>query len=119
MSNLKEKLKVGYLVEFNNGEMGVIAGAKYGNYIALGNGEILFLSWFDTDLSLTKGLKPIRELPFCVTTIYGYPKSPQSLLSNPFDPSNKEAVWSRHAVKMTLKEIEEKLGFAIEIVEEH
>lgn len=119
MSNLKEKLKVGYVVEFNNGERGVIAGAKYGNYIALGNGEILFLSWFDTDLSLTKGLKPIRELPFCVTTIYGYPKSPQSLLSNPFDLSNKEAVWSRHAVKMTLKEIEEKLGFVIEIVEEH
>ena len=119
MANLKEKLKVGYLVEFNNGEVGVIAGAKYGNYIALGDGEILFLSWFDTDLSLTKGLKSIRELPFCVTTIYGYPKSPQRLLSNPLDPSDKEVIWSKHAVKMTLKEVEEKLGFAIEIVEEH
>lgn len=116
MSNLKEKLKVGYLVEFNNGEVGVIAGAKYGNYIALGDGEILFLSWFDTDLSLTKGLKLIRELPFCVTTIYGYPKSPQKLLSNPININDREIIWSRAAVKMTLKEIEDKLGFAIEII---
>ena len=116
MSNLKEKLKVGYLVEFNNGEVGVIAGAKYGNYIALGDGEILFLSWFDTDLSLTKGLKSIRELPFCVTTIYGYPKSPQKLLSNPININDREIIWSRAAVKMTLKEIEDKLGFAIEII---
>lgn len=119
MSNLKEKLKVGYLVEFNNGEMGIIAGAKYGNYITLSDGGILFLSWLDTDLTLTKGLKSIRELPFFVTAIYGYPKSPQILLSNPFDSSDKEVVWSRQAVKMTLKEVEEKLGFAIEIVEEH
>ena len=116
MSNLKEKLKVGYLVEFNNGEVGVIAGAKYGNYIALGDGEILFLSWFDTDLSLTKGLKSIRELPFCVTTIYGYPKSPQKLLSNPININDREIIWSRAAVKMTLREIEDKLGFAIEII---
>ncbi len=116
MSNLKEKLKVGYLVEFNNGEVGVIAGAKYGNYIALGDGEILFLSWFDTDLSLTKGLKSIRELPFYVTTIYGYPKSPQKLLSNPININDREIIWSRAAVKMTLKEIEDKLGFAIEII---
>lgn len=117
MVNLKEKLKIGYVVEFNDGEMGAIAGTKYDNYIALdGEDEILFLSWFDTELALTEGLRNIKKLPFYVTTIYGYPKSPQKLLSNPININDREIIWSRAAVKMTLKEIEDKLGFAIEII---
>ena len=117
MANLKEKLKIGYVVEFNNGEMGAVAGTKYDNYIALdGEDEILFLSWFDTELALTKGLRNIKKLPFYVTTIYGYPKSPQKLLANPIDINDREIIWSRAAVKMTLKEIEDKLGFGIEII---
>ena len=119
MVNLKEKLKIGYVVEFNDGEMGIVAGTKYDNYIALDGGdEILFLSWFDTELALTEGLRNIKKLPFYVATIYGYPKSPQKLLSNPININDREIIWSRAAVKMTLKEIEDKLGFAIEIIED-
>lgn len=48
------------MVEFNDGEMGVVAGTKYDNYIILdGEDEILFLSWFNTELALTEGKKEI------------------------------------------------------------
>lgn len=129
------KIHAGYVVEFRNGERGLAMRYDNGN----AGDNLVFLNpdtdclygpakhWGSKTLLHTRELLRGRRADHDIVAVYGYVRrAPVSLTPLAFrrlllstDTKSREELWRRReAVKMTLAQICEKLGYDVEIVKE-
>lgn len=129
------KIHAGYVVEFRNGERGLAMRYDNGN----AGDNLVFLDpntdclygpakhWDSKTLLHTRELLRGRRADHDIVAVYGYVRrAPVSLTPLAFrrlllstDTKSREELWRRReAVKMTLAQVCEKLGYDVEIVKE-
>lgn len=125
----KNDLHSGYLVELRNREFRMVTRVGRFTKILIGkDGGWTYLSGWDDDLKaiysrvrhITKGEAAPRYKEGDIMKIWGLVKevaSYKDALS--FSPAHRDLLWERAPVKkMTLREIEDELGFSVELVSE-
>ena len=119
MSNqesLKSLIKPSMLVKLNNGALCVVMDSKEG--IVLVEEEerygryVYYLQHYNENLEYGNGLAH-EDREYDIVTIYGLSDAYDTL---DFSKRGRKVVWERKKRKMTLKEIEERLGMKIEII---
>lgn len=106
-----DDLKVGYVVKLRNGKLRMVSMIDEGEIIVDKNGYWDYKRTWGGDLR-----RPgIEELD--IVEVYGYSCSPSC--SFYVETKNRRLLWKREeAKKMTVAEIEKKLGYKVEIVAE-
>ena len=122
---MKDMLNEYYLVEFRDGYRGmVVIGTGRELVIVTENEEWLEIDDYDDNLLIKKdyieGYNGDTTIDFCdIMKIYGKSRVPHKILSFKHPEDYRYLIWQRLPIKkMTKKQIEEKLGYKIEIVEE-
>ena len=110
----RNELEVGYLIEFRNGERKIVMPCDDPDYpIVLTNqyGEWSYLGVYTDSLLSTIAKK------FDIVKVFGFSKLTSQALS--FNTNHRELIWERKEKrKMTVAEIENILGYEVEIVRE-
>ena len=110
----RNELEVGYLVEFKNGERKIVMPCNDPDYpIVLTNqyGEWSYLGVYRDDLSSTIAKE------FDIVKVFSFSRLVYKTLS--FNTNHRELLWERKdKKKMTVAEIENILGYEVEIVRE-
>jgi hypothetical protein len=126
----RDDLRPGYIVKLGNDQLRqVVEIGKKGSYILIAaNGDWGYLSHWNYDLTANVYMladpytKKGRELlkSFHIVEVYGFVTDTAYYhFSNQIATVGRDLLWSKTpTVKMTVSEIEEKLGHKIEIVAE-
>lgn len=113
----KRDLKSGYLVEYRNGELRLVAETGDGGFVLLSGECEIYNSSRGYNDDLRYGC---AELPNDIMRVYGLPKRAEngSVLST----SGRELIWQREekpaAKKMTVADVCKALGYDVEIVKD-
>ena len=110
----KDELRVGYLVEFRNGERRIVMPCDDPDIpivLTSNYGEWSYLGVYTDNLTSTIAKK------FDIVKVFGLSWSTCRTLS--FDTYTRDIIWKRKdKKKMTIAEIEAALGYEVEIVRE-
>ena len=105
----KSDLKTGMILKFSNGELGmVLLGTADGDIIS---GE----TWFPLENHTDEELFGHSDIYGLVVTVY-QPKAPRDYLSGGIELNNEYRVLWERPKEMTIKQIEEELGYPVKIV---
>lgn len=122
---MKDMLNEYYLVEFRDGYRGIVVmGTGQELVIVTEDEEWLEIDDYDDTLLIKEdyieGYNGDLTIDYCdIMKIYGKSKVPHKILSFKHPEDYRYLIWQRLPIKkMTKKQIEEKLGYKIEIVEE-
>lgn len=126
----KDDLLPGYVVKLGNGQYRVVTGVgKLGTYVLIGaDGDWEYLSHWNNNLNANEYIlvnphkKQGREFlkSFDIVEVYGFVTNSQYYnFANQISCIGRDLLWTRTpTVKMTVSEIEEKLGHKVEIIAE-
>lgn len=108
-----DDIKSGYVVELRNGELRMCM--RVGNFIKIlvdpyGNWSPI-ISWDDRTFTF------VSDRNYDIMAVYGLTYESHSSRCLVFDTTIRPLIWKRpEPVKMTVEEINEKLGYDVEIV---
>lgn len=112
----KEDLKTGMIVVYRKGSKAkVMKGAEGGDALIEECGSILSLSKISDDLTYVGGYT-FSELVLDIVEVYQY-QARYDMLD--YALANYDLIWNRtEKVPVAIREIEEKLGYEVEVVSE-
>jgi hypothetical protein len=118
----KEDIKSGYVVKLRNGELYMVqrVGKNFTKVLANGN-DWMYMSSFDDKLHgrLYANNKPVSfDKSHDIVEVYGLVQQTMHYhLASIITTVGRECIWKRkQAVKLTVDEISEMLGYEVEIV---
>ena len=115
-------LKAGMRVELRNGSFGILVPTKEGFSMILGDGTYSCIdkTCYNDDMECILSETKLNNKPFDIVKVYDLYAHNGDLMSLLYCPDTVKPLWERKdKVEMTMKELEEKLGFPVKIVKEH